>query len=165
MGDWRVLAFDTGGSSSTGGDLDSTQAAFLRNELAADNHKCEMVLLHHPRYSAGPHGSSTGLSDQWQDMMNGGVDVVLSGHDHNYQRWNKMNASGGVDTAKGIRFFLVGSGGKNHYSTSNRPAGMQAYNADTNGVLKLTLKAGAYDWKFLPEAGKTFTDGGTDTCR
>lgn len=164
IGDWRVLGFDTGASSG-GGDLTATEAAFLRSELAADTHKCEVVLLHHPRYNGGEHGPSPALADNWQDMMNAGVDLVLSGHDHNYQRYAKMNGTGGVDTVKGIPLFVVGSGGKSHYALKTRPNGLRASNADTNGVLKLTLKAGGYDWKFLPEAGKSFTDSGTGTCR
>jgi hypothetical protein len=165
IGDWRVLAFDTGSSGSTNGDLNATQATFLRTDLAADTHKCELVFMHHPRYSAGSHGSNPALADNWQDMMNAGVDVVLAGHDHNYQRWNRMSAAGAVATTSGIREFVVGSGGRSHYSSSRRPTGLQAINTDSFGVLRLVLKAGGYDWRFLPEAGRSFTDAGTDTCR
>jgi acid phosphatase type 7 len=164
IGDWRVLGFDTG-SSSGGGDLTATQASFLRQELARDTHKCEVVLLHHPRYNGGSHGPSPKLADNWQDMMNAGVDLVLSGHDHNYQRYAKMNGTGGVDTQKGIPLFVVGTGGKSNYALKTRPSGLQASNATTDGVLKLTLKSAGYDWNFLPEKGKTYTDSGSGTCR
>lgn len=75
-----------------------------------------------------------------------------------------MNATGGLDPARGIRSFVVGTGGASHYPFGAPVTGREVRNGDTFGVLKLTLKAGAYDWQFVPEAGKTFTDAGSGTC-
>jgi len=89
---------------------------------------------------------------------------VLNGHDHDYERFAPQNPSGAAD-AKGIQEFVVGTGGKNHYSFTTIQANSTARNSDTYGVLKLTLHATSYDWKFVAEAGKTFSDSGTLNCR
>jgi hypothetical protein len=165
VGAWHFASVDTGSSSGTSGDMTQAENDWLKADLAADTHLCEAVYMHHPRYSAGSHGSNAGLADNWQMMMDAGVDLVLSGHDHNYQRWAMMGANGAADPVSGIRQFVVGTGGGSHYATANRPAGLEVINTDTFGVLKLTLGASSYDWRFLPEAGKTFTDSGTQSCR
>jgi hypothetical protein len=165
LGDWHFVSFDSGSSSSTSGDLTAEQRAFLSSDLQADTHKCQGVYMHHPRYSAGTHGPNPGLADDWQLMMDLNVDLVMAGHDHNYQRYARMGAQNTTDPQRGIRQFVVGTGGGGHYTTSNRPTGLEAFNDTSFGVLKLSLKAGSYDWQFLPEAGRTFTDSGTETCR
>lgn len=164
LGNWDFYSMYTG-SSSGSGDFSAADKTWLDQQLAASTKQCQAVYFHHPRYSAGTHGNSGGLADDWQMMMNRRVDLVLSGHDHNYQRFNLMNANGGVDMTNGIREFVVGTGGESHYGTSNRPAGIQAFNADTYGVLRLTLGAAGYGWQFLPQAGRTFTDSGNGSCR
>ena len=163
VGSWDFFSLDTGASSSTG-DLTTADKTWLDQQLAASTKPCQAVYYHHPRYSVGTHGNSAGLADDWAMMMTRHVDVVLSGHDHNYQRWNRMNATGGVDMANGIREFVVGTGGRSHYATSNRVTGVQALNATTFGVLKMTLQSNGFSWSFLP-AGGTFTDSGTEACR
>jgi hypothetical protein len=93
-----------------------------------------------------------------------GAEVVLAGHDHDYERFAPQSSSGSVDATGGIREFVVGTGGKEHYSISSTIPNSQVHNSDTYGVLRLTLHPEGYDWKFLPEAGRTFTDAGTDSC-
>ncbi len=92
------------------------------------------------------------------------VDLVLNGHDHNYQRFAPQDPTGSADPERGIREFVVGTGGKSHYAIGSPIANTEAYNDDTFGVLKLTLHSASYDWEFVPEAGKTFTDSGTQSC-
>jgi acid phosphatase type 7 len=90
--------------------------------------------------------------------------VVLNGHDHHYERFAPQSPSGTLDTAKGIREFVVGTGGASHYGIVNMQPNSEVRNTDTFGVLKLTLHPTSYDWNFVPEAGKTFTDSGTTSC-
>jgi len=165
LGDWHLVSLDSGSTSGNDADLTISQRSFLSSDLQADKHLCQAVYMHHPRYSAGSHGSNANLADDWQLMMDLGVDLVMGGHDHNYQRWTRMGAQNTPDAAKGIRQFVVGTGGGGHYSTTNRPAGLESFNDTSFGVLKLNLRSDAYDWTFLPEAGRTFTDSGTETCR
>jgi acid phosphatase type 7 len=97
----------------------------------------------------------------WQALYDYRADLVVSGHDHNYQRFAPQNPTGGADAAKGIREFVVGTGGRSHYVFTTPIANTEAYNTDTYGVLRLTLHPTSYDFAFLPEAGHTYSDGGT----
>jgi hypothetical protein len=100
----------------------------------------------------------------WQALYTAGADVVLSGHDHDYERFAPQDGNGGADAALGIREFVVGTGGKNHYGFSSPQPNSEVRNDTTFGVIELTLRPTGYDWQFLPEAGKTFTDSGSGAC-
>jgi hypothetical protein len=100
----------------------------------------------------------------WQDLYNANADVVLNGHNHQYERFAPQNPSGQLDNTRGIREFVAGTGGRSHYSFGTIQPNSEVRNGDTYGVLKLTLHSNSYDWQFVPEAGKTFTDSGTGTC-
>jgi acid phosphatase type 7 len=158
LGDWHLISLD-----SSPGTIDATQRAWLRADLAAHPARCTLAYWHHPRYSGGTHGHAA-LNGVWDDLMAGGVDVVLAGHDHNYQRFAPMDDAGRIDPARGIRSFVVGTGGRGHYAVS-ATTGQEVANADTFGVLQLTLDPGGYAWRFLPEPGRAFTDAGAETCR
>ena len=162
LGDWHFVSLDSGSTSGNDADLTITQRAFLSSDLQADKHLCQAVYMHHPRYSAGTHGSNANLADDWQLMMDLGVDLVMAGHDHNYQRWTRMGAQNTPDAAKGIRQFVVGTGGGGHYSTTNRPAGLESFNDTSFGVLKLNLRSDAYDWTFLPRPADVHRLGHAD---
>jgi acid phosphatase type 7 len=97
-------------------------------------------------------------------LYNDGAEVVLNGHDHNYQRYAPMTPSGSRDHARGIREFVVGTGGKGRYSVDPSGTNREVAQDSTFGVLKLTLRPNGYDWRFVPEAGKTFTDSGSTAC-
>jgi len=98
------------------------------------------------------------------DLFAAGADVVLTGHDHNYQGFALQNPEGRADSERGIRQFVVGTGGKSHYPILNPIANTEVHNDDTYGVLKLTLHPKSYEWRFLPAAGGEFTDSGEDQC-
>jgi acid phosphatase type 7 len=89
---------------------------------------------------------------------------VLSGHDHDYERFAPLAPNGAADQVRGVRQMVVGTGGKNHYAFATLVAGSEVRNADTYGVLFLTLRASGYSWEFVPEPGRTFTDSGSATC-
>jgi len=137
--------------------------AWLRNDLASHSTQCTLAYWHHPRWNIGTKGDDASQAGLWDTLYDAGADVVLVGHDHNYQRYYRQNKTGARDDARGIRQFTVGTGGASHYGVSLKPPA-ELVNADTFGVLKLTLRPGSYNWQFLPEAGKTFTDSGSESC-
>ncbi len=100
----------------------------------------------------------------WDALYAADADVVLNGHDHDYERFAPQTPSGAADNQRGIREFVVGTGGRALYSLGTLRANSQVFNASTFGVLKLTLSAGSYSWEFIPVAGQTFTDSGTASC-
>jgi hypothetical protein len=163
LGSWHIvsLAGDVGISASPG----SAQEVWLKNDLAAHPAKCILAYWHEPRFSSGTvHGSDSGVSAFWNDLYAAGADVVLNGHEHNYERFAKQNPSGVADP-NGIREIVSGTGGVLEGYTFGTPiANSEVRNNITAGVLKLTLHPGSYDWQFVPVAGQTFTDSGSTAC-
>ncbi len=166
VGSWHVIALNSNCSrmGSGGCAAGSAQEKWLRADLAANPRKCTLAYWHHPRYSSGSHGNNTAVNPLWKALYAAGADVVLSGHDHDYERFAPQNPYSGADAARGIRQFVVGVGGKGHYQFSSVKPNSQVRNGKTFGVLKLTLRPASYDWRFVPEAGKTFTDSGSTAC-
>jgi len=142
----------------------SPQEQWLRADLAATTQECTLAYWHHPRFSSGSHGSSTKSQAIWQALYEAGAEVVIVGHDHNYQRFAPQTPDGREDLQHGIREFVAGTGGSGHYSFHSPIANTEAYNVDTYGVLKLTLSPGAYAWEFIPVAGQSYRDAGSGTC-
>lgn len=163
LGSWHVIALNTQCSSVGGCGTGSAQETWLKNDLAANPTACTLAFFHIPRWSSGGRASSNSAAFI-TDLYNANADVVLTGHDHIYERFAPQNPSGGLDYTRGIREFVVGTGGSNHTSLSTTAANSIVRNATTFGVLKMTLHATSYDWKFYPEAGQIFTDSGTYTC-
>jgi hypothetical protein len=142
----------------------SPQETWLRQDLKAHPTKCALAYWHHPRFSFGNYGNNTATQALWQALYDNDAEIVLSGHDHNYQRWTPQTPTGAKNTTRGIREFVVGTGGKNHYALGTPPPNVEKANGDTFGVLHLTLRATGYDWRFVPAAGKRFTDIGSTSC-
>lgn len=165
-GAWHVVVLNTNGEgacatiSCNGG---SAQERWLRADLAASQKRCTLAYWHHPRYSIGPQGTTSVTRALWEALYKDGVELALAGNDHNYQRWKPMDDDGEVDAARGIRSFVVGTGGKTPDGLGSHP-NVAVAKAGTAGVLKLTLRQGGYDWQFVPVAGRTFTDSGSGTC-
>ena len=101
----------------------------------------------------------------WRALYDGGADVVLVAHNHDYERFSPQDPDGRADPARGIRQFVVGTGGRNLARFRTTAANSEARNAETFGVLRLSLRSSGYDWQFVPEpkAG-SFTDSGSDVC-
>jgi hypothetical protein len=162
VGSWRIYALNSNcayvSCSST-----SAQAAWLKADLAANPRRCVMAYWHHPLFSSGQHGNNTTVKPLWNILYAYRADVVVNGHDHDYERFARQTP-GGVRTTRGIREFVVGTGGRSHYAWSTIKTNSLARNNTTYGVLKLTLHSTSYSWKFVPIAGKTYTDSGSTAC-
>jgi hypothetical protein len=171
LGDWLVIVLNTGTEKPADYEAGSQQEQWLRAELASHTQQCVVAVWHHPRFST-TNGRSLirpEVTALWQALYEYGADLILNGHDHNYQRWAPQKPDGTADPAFGMRQITVGTGGgESLYNFGPIPAGanLDMRNNDTFGVLKLTLKRGAYDWQFVPAAaaGGSFTDAGSGTC-
>ena len=158
LGDWHVVVLNSNCRPAGGCERGSPQQRWLAADLAANPARCTVAYMHHPRFSSGLHGPDTTLGALWTTLSRGGVDVVLAGHDHHYERFAPF---------EGIRSFVVGTGGRSHYPVLgrlSRPKSV-AVNFLTYGVLRLTLRAEGYDWRFVPVAGSTYSDSGSSPCR
>jgi acid phosphatase type 7 len=160
VGSWHLISLNSEISTAAG----SAQETWLKDDLAANSQRCTLAYWHKPLFSSGPHGNNPSVKPLWDALYAAGIEVVLAGHDHDYERFAPQTPSGSADATRGIREFVVGTGGKEHYSISSTKPNSQVHNTDTFGVLRLTLHPDGYDWKFLPEVGKTFTDSGTSPC-
>jgi hypothetical protein len=163
VGAWHLIALNSN-CSKAGCSAGSPQEQWLRADLAAHPNTCTLAYMHHPRFSSGQIGNITYVQPLWQALYDHGADVVLAGHDHDYERFAPQRPDGTRDTAYGLRQFVVGTGGRNMSSLGTTKANSEVRHDDTFGVLKLTLYAGGYDWQFLPIAGSSFTDSGAGTC-
>ena len=162
-GTWHVVVLDSNCDAVGGCGPGSPQEAWLRKDLAAHPALCTVAYFHHPLFSSGPHGSSPQVRPLWKALYDAGAEVIVNGHDHDYERFAPQTPDGALDQAHGIREFVVGTGGAPLYPFLRRPANSEA-KALAYGVIKLTLGSGTYRWDFLPAAGQSFTDSGTGTC-
>ncbi|MBA3389496.1 MAG: metallophosphoesterase [Rubrobacter sp.] len=164
LGAWRVYALNSMCDKVGGCGPTSPMVTWLKNDLAANPKACTLAYFHHPLFSSGEHGNQTKMRPTWDALYAARADVVVSGHDHHYERFALQRPGGVADSATGIREFVAGTGGGSHYPIGTVKPNSQVRNATTYGVLKLTLHPTSYDWAFVPEAGKTFTDSGTTSC-
>ncbi len=163
IGSWHLIALNSNCSAVGGCGAGSPQETWLKADLGAHPSLCTLAYWHHPRFSSS--GDNQRSAAFWQDLYTERADVVLVAHKHNYERFMPQDPNGTPDSIDGIREFVVGTGGRSHrgFSLTIRPTS-EVRNDDTFGVLELTLNATGYDWKFVPEAGNTFTDSGSDSC-
>ena len=159
LGDWHIVSLNSERDTALAGG----QVAWLRADVAASDADCVLAYWHQPRWTAGKYSDGIGVQHLWNVLYDAGADVVLAGHDHNYQRYPPLNKAGALDRARGIRSFVVGTGGRHLYPLG-ADARREAGNDTTFGVLELTLHAGLYSWRFLGVAGSTYTDSGAGTC-
>ncbi len=160
LGAWHVVALNSEIAVGAG----SAQEKWLRADLAAHPAACTLAYWHEPRFSSGPHGSNAKYQALWQALYDNGAEIVLDGHDHDYERFAPQAPDGTPDAARGIREFVVGTGGATLYPIIIPAANSETRNNNTWGVLKLMLHANSYEWQFMPAAGKMFTDSGSGMC-
>src|SRR5690349_784840 len=163
IGTWHLIALNSNCTDVGGCSPVSPQGQWLAADLAAHPNWCTLAYWHIPLFSSGGR-AEVNSRDLWQILYDHDVDVILNGHDHIYERFAPQAPDGTADPLRGIREFIAGSGGANHTPLDTIAANSEVRNADSFGVLKLTLHPTSYDWRFVPEAGKTFTDSGSGAC-
>ena len=160
LGGWRVYALNSMAPSGAG----SEQERWLRADLAARPRRCVLAYWHHARFSSGPHHTSPRTAALFQALYDAGADVVVVGHDHLYERFAPLAPDGTPNPARGVRQFVVGTGGGRLYDFGRVERGSEfRYNAGW-GVLKLTLYPRGYTWQFLGVDGARVIDSGSGAC-
>jgi hypothetical protein len=159
-GSWRIIALNSGagGGSVSGG---SPQVQWLRAELENNRFACTLAYFHHPLFSSGQNGNQLESRDLWRTLSDAGVDVVLNGHDHVYERFAPQDIDG-RPLATGMREFIAGTGGAHLYAFGPTKPNSEV-RASVYGVLAMTLSSGTYQWEFK-SVGNSFRDSGTDAC-
>ena len=165
LGGWHIVVLNSECVEVGGCQAGSAQEKWLRADLQAHPAACKLAYWHKPLFSSGAkHGNDPEVKAFWGDLYAAHTSLILGGHDHDYERFAPQDPDGKPDP-KGVREFVVGTGGKSHRPFAKPEATSEVRNADTFGVLKLTLHSHSYDWEFIPEAGKTFRDSGAGSCQ
>ena len=164
LGSWHIVVINSNCDQIGGCGPGSKQLRWLRADLANHPARCTLAYWHHPRFSSGPHGSNEVMQPVWAALVKAGADVVLSGHDHLYQRFAPLDASGRIDPAGGIREFVVGTGGGSLYPAV-RPIAASRKIIEHWGILRLKLGSNRYYWRFLSTnpTGRVL-DSGSGAC-
>jgi len=164
LGGWHIISLNSNCSDIGGCGAGSAEETWLRHDLAAHPAKCTLAYWHHPLFTSGQHGNDPESKAFWQDLYAAGAEIVINGHDHDYERFAPQDPDGRLDRARGIREFVVGTGGRHRRSFRPFIPNSESHDSDSFGVLKLTLYPDHYKWQFIPAAKATFTDSGQDTC-
>ncbi len=166
VGTWHLIALNSSDHCTiVSCAAASAQEVWLKADLAANSSKyCTLAFWHDPRFNSGHDGNADEMKPLFQALYDANADLMLGGHAHSYERFAPQNPAGGLDNARGIRQFVVGTGGAFWTSIGTPKPNSEVRQNSTYGVLKLTLRPTGYDYQFAPEAGKTFTDSGTGTC-
>jgi len=163
LGAWHVVVLNANCGNEIRCDHASPQLSWLRADLRAHRGGCLLAYWHQPRWEHGEYQGDKKVAPFVEALFTAEVDLVLNGHDHNYERYQPRDPDGTVDPAHGLREIVVGTGGRSHYPVVKDPEA--AVVDDTSfGVLKVTLRPTSYDWQFVPVPGDPFTDSGSATC-
>jgi acid phosphatase type 7 len=162
VGSWHIISLNSNIDMTTG----SAQDQWLRADLAANRgKKCTLAYWHHPRFSSSnAHGNDLRSADAWKALYEFSADVVLVGHDHTYERFAPQDPAANADPAKGIRQFVIGTGGAGVYGFAAPQPNSEVRGTGSFGVARFTLGEGRYSWEFLPAAGSSFTEQGQANC-
>jgi len=168
VGSWHLIALNSNCSRIGGCNPGQPEEQWLRADLAAHQNQCVLAYWHQPHFSSGSHGNDDGGHNLtgafWQALYDYRADVVLNGHDHDYERFGPQTPAGALDPQLGLRQFVIGTGGKSRSSLVAARPNSEIRDSSTYGVLRLTLHPGSYDWRFVLEAGKSFADSGSASC-
>jgi hypothetical protein len=159
-GAWKILSLN----SNVAAGASSPQYNWVAAELKTRPAKCTLAYWHHPVHSSGYEGNMRIMRDIWQLLYDHNADVVVVGHAHNYERFAPQDLEGNARPGRGIRDFVVGTGGNHFTPLESIKANSEVFNNNSAGVLKLTLAPTNYDWEFIPAANATFRDSGSDVC-
>jgi hypothetical protein len=164
VGEWHVIALNSNCSAVAGCDYGSPQEEWLRADLQSHSNACTLAYWHHPRFTSGSVGDDSSVAAFWEDLQSSGVDVVLNGHAHGYERFAPQDGAANYDPARGMREFVIGTGGDDFHAFAISKPLSETREDDTFGVLTLTLHSTGYDWRFLPVVGRSFADSGSTSC-
>jgi acid phosphatase type 7 len=162
QGDWHVVVLNSN-CSQVGCGASSTQVGWLNTDLATSQRQCTLALFHHPRFVSSNNGGNTRVAPFWNSLYQNKADVVLNGNAHLYERFALQNPAGAADPNRGIREFVVGTGGKSKQSPATPKPNSQVRHK-AFGILKLTLHPASYSWQFLPIGGGPALDSGSASC-
>jgi hypothetical protein len=161
VGAWHVIILDSD-CDIVGCGRGSAQLAWLKADLAADSNRCTLAIWHHPRFSSGGHGNDPAVAPFWRALMAAGAELVVNGHDHDYERFAPQTPRGRLDRGRGIREIVAGTGGASlrwfHRVKANSKVRLREH-----GVLQLTLRPAGYSWQFQRTDG-SIGDAGTTRC-
>jgi hypothetical protein len=167
LGAWHLVSLNTNCSRAgapNGCAYGSPQEKWLRADLQAHPNACTIAYFHQPLFSSGGEGPSVRATPLWRALRDYGTEVILNGHDHDYERFRMQTETGAADPSGGIRQWVVGTGGKNLIPFKTQSPATVSRDDATYGALELKLRERSYTWKFHPIAGKTYTDSGSGTC-
>jgi Calcineurin-like phosphoesterase len=161
LGAWHIVALNSNREAKSWG---AAQERWLDDDLTANPASCTLAYWHHPRFSSGnKHGNHPYMGNLFKILYDHGVELVISGHDHIYERFAPQNPAGKADPL-GVRQFIAGTGGAGLYKIGTIKPNSEVRNTTAHGVLTLTLLAKSYAWEFIPIPGQTFRDRGTAQC-
>ena len=163
LGGWHVVVLDSDCDAVDGCGPGSAQGDWLADDLATSDARCTAAIWHHPRFSSGDHGGDTVVDPFWRALYAAGVEIVVNGHDHDYERFAPQDPGGAADDATGIREFVVGTGGAALKGFKTVAANSLVRASIAHGVLVLTLRTSGYDWRFASVDG-SFRDQGAGGC-
>jgi 3',5'-cyclic AMP phosphodiesterase CpdA len=159
VGPWRIVALNSEINAGAG----SPQMQWLRSELSTNRAACTLAIWHRPLFSSGLNGDNPDMREIWRTLYEFGAEVVINGHDHQYERFAPQDPDGRADPARGIRQFTVGTGGVPLYQLRGARPNTEVLGS-AFGVIALTLGSGTYQWEFIPAEGSTLRDSGLGVC-
>jgi hypothetical protein len=159
-GAWKILSLNSNVPAGAG----SAQFNWVSQELRSSRAKCTLAYWHHPVFSSGYEGNMPNMRAIWQLLYDHSAEVVLVGHSHNYERFGPQDPDGRPRPERGIREFVVGTGGMTFTAPESRKVNSEVFNNNSLGILKLTLAPTSYEWEFIPAEGSSFRDSGNDAC-
>lgn len=167
IGTWHLVALNSNCSEVGGCGVSSPQGQWLEDDLKENRTQCTLAYWHHPLFSAGPTAEtgSNQVGGFWKTLHENSADIILNGHDQNYQRFARQSPNGRAQPIEGIRQFVVGTGGRALQVPDDTPPNLQRRNSVDYGILELTLHPTRYTWRFVPVGSTTFTDVGTGPCK
>jgi hypothetical protein len=164
IGRWHLISLSSECSDAGGCSAGSPQYRWLRRDLRQRSRRCTLAYWHHPRFSSGDHGNQDHVAPFWTLLYRYRADVVLNGHDHTYERFASQTPRARHAPRRGIRQWVVGTGGANHYPFRSRRPNSRVRNSQTFGALFLRLRPRSYRFTFVPIAGQSFRDSGSFRC-
>lgn len=163
LGTWHVIVLDSDCSDVGGCGASSPQGRWLAADLHASTAACTLAIWHHPRFSSGMHGNDKEVAPFWTALYAAGADVIVNGHDHDYERFAPQDPNGLQDRSRGIREFVVGTGGRELREFDGAKLNSELRYSVTHGIIRFDLHPGSYDWTFSPTSGD-FSDSGSGHC-